>query len=86
MANLLKFVKDYVFIRTLSGYNFLFGVSVGCWLGLVGLYRDCIGTIEVPYQTLTLPLPRSVLASAGSVLEPSPCQIGTRWQSVPDWN
>ena len=39
------FVKYRLFVKTLSGYNFLFGVSVGYWLALVGLYRDCIGVL-----------------------------------------
>ncbi len=69
------FVKYRLFIKTLSGYCFLCGVSVGHWLALVG-------TIS----TLTLPVPRSTLTPStigvlfwslpGSTLEPSPCQFG----------
>ena len=43
ITSIAKFVKDYVFIRTLAVYYFLVGVLVGYWLALVGLYRDCIG-------------------------------------------
>ena len=40
-----KFYKDVFLIKTLGVYCFLFGVLVGYWLGLVGLYRDCIGVL-----------------------------------------
>ena len=72
ITSIAKFVKDYVFIRTLSIYYFLFGVLVGS----SGYYIDT--------HTSTSPLHFDTQHHRGSVLEPAKFYFGT-W-SVPVWH
>lgn len=55
MANLSKFVKDYVFMRTLFVYNFLCGVSVGFVGAVLGLYWVPLRPTHFHFPTSLLP-------------------------------
>ena len=65
ITNIAKFVKDYVFIRTLAGYNFLRGVSVG----FSGYYIDT--------HTFSSAFHFDTQHDLGSVLEPARFYFGT---------